>query len=524
MKNIFKTIVSAALVAGISACSSFIEEDPVGNQGLDNYFTNEEECQASINGCYQGILWDDWWQTDLMNLLSDMASDDLWMGNTTQSASEYEMVAHYNNPKAAGPLSNYWQYRYKGILRCNIAIERIANATIADTELRDRLVAEAKFIRGLQYFELVKNFGGVPYVDGMYMPSEIKGIQRSSAEDIYSYIEQDWKDAIAVLPLKSEYSSADLGRATKGAAMGYLAKAYLYQEKYDLAEKYLDSVIMSGEYQLQPEFSDVWTIETNNGVESVFDVQYIGTLSYSLGGRLSVVTGSRNDSGWSWGLPTSDLENAFLSIGDTERLKWTIVTHGDDVPGDADATNYVIKPSEHKSARINRKFYIPKAQRPEKYDDPHIPLNWRLLRYADILLMYAEASYEIGNTGNALDALNLVHTRANLTAYTSLSGTALRDAIRLERRLELACEHNRLYDLRRWNDDNGKKALCNVMGPNGTFVRYNTVTSTDPYETTNTGELQNKGYYFQEARDLLFPIPNTEVVQSGGSIVQNPNF
>lgn len=527
MKNfVNKIIIGAALILITSSCSDFLEENKTGSQTLDSYFQNETECLAQVAGCYQSMLWDDWWQVNLFNLLTDMATDDLWMGNTTQSSSEYYNISHYNNPKSGGPLSNYWQYRYKGILRCNLVIDRVATAPITDETLRARMIAEAKFIRAYQYFELVKNFGGVPLIKGLLMPNEIVGITRASAEETYAFIEQDLKDAIEVLPEKSEYASSDLGRATKGAAKGYLAKVYLYQEKYSEAETLLDEIVSSNEYALLDNFGDVWSIPTNNSVESVFEIQYISTSEYSLGGRLSVVTGSRDDSGWAWGLPTSDLENAFKSINDSVRLKWTIVKNGDDVPGDnsAKAKNYKITPASHKSARINRKFYIPYDQRPDPYDASHIPLDWRLLRYADILLMQAEAKNALNKDSEALTALNKVHTRAKLNPYTSISGTALRDAIRLERRLELACEHNRLYDLRRWTDNNGKKALANVMGSTGTFVLYNTVTSTDEYETTNEKELQNKGYYFQENRDLLFPIPNSEVVQSSGSIVQNPNF
>ena len=157
------------------------------------------------------------------------------------------------------------------------------------------------------------------------------------------------------------------------------------------------------------------------------------------------------------------------------------------------------------------------------YDSDHNNLNHRLLRYADVLLMYAEAANEEGNDSEARKALKRVRDRVSLPEVTA-SGKTLRDAIRLERRLELALEFQRLYDIRRWTDDNGKKAICNIMGENGTFVRYNMVESTDEYEITNQKENSNKGITFQENRDLLFPIPNTEVLLSGGSIAQNPNF
>ncbi|MFV0329633.1 MAG: RagB/SusD family nutrient uptake outer membrane protein, partial [Dysgonomonas sp.] len=420
---------------------------------------------------------------------------------------------------------NYWQYRYKSILRCNIVIDKVATAPITNEDLRKRIIAEAKFLRAFNYFELIKNYGGVPVITGMKLPSEIQGIQRETTEGTYAVIEQDLKDAITDLPLRSEYPSADLGRATQGAAMGYLGKAYLYQGKYSEAFKILGELINTQEYDLCTNFKDVWSVENNNNIESLFEVQYSSDISYNLGGRLPVFTGSRDDSGWSWGLPTSNLEKAFIDAGDTERLRWTIVKHGDDVPGDDtdEAKNYVISPDKHKSARINRKFYIPHDLRPSPYDSDHNNLNHRLLRFADVLLMYAEAANEEGNDGEARKALKRVRDRVSLPEVTA-SGKTLRDAIRLERRLELALEFQRLYDIRRWTDDNGKKAICNIMGENGTFVRYNMYESTDEYETTNQKENSNKGITFQENRDLLFPIPNTEVLLSGGSIAQNPNF
>ncbi|WP_101690296.1 RagB/SusD family nutrient uptake outer membrane protein [Dysgonomonas massiliensis] len=524
MKKIYKLLFTAAIVASsTTSCSDFLDQPILGKENLDTYFQTEEECLKQVTGCYQSLFSDGWWQIQAPYVGFEMSSDDLWMGNTNQSQADWYDMSHYMNSKKNGPLSNFWQYRYKGILRSNVVIERTPGAPLEES-LRNRIIGEAKFTRAFHYFDLAKNFGGVPLVTGLLMPNELVGITRASLEDTYAFIEQDLKDAIASLPLKSEYSTSDLGRATKGAAMGYLAKIYLYQEKYKEAETYLDSIVASKEYELLPEFKDVWTIASNNSIESLFEIQYKYEQGYYIGNSFTIFTGSRNDSGWSWGQPTSDLENAYINAGDTERLKWTIIKHGDDVTGDPDAKNYEIKPSEHKSARIIRKYYVPKAERPEKdYNTDKIPLNYRLMRYADILLMQAEVKNALGKDAEAREALNQVRGRVNLPEVTA-SGDELRQAIRLERRLELAYENQRLYDIRRWTDTNGKKVICNLFGKNGSFVIYNTVTSTDPYETTNQGERSDKGINFQEDRDLVFPIPENEVTRSNGSIAQNPNF
>jgi tetratricopeptide (TPR) repeat protein len=511
----------------MSSCSDFLEQPVLGRENLDTYFQSEEECLKQIAGCYQSIFWDDWWQIAKFTLTCDMCTDDMWMGNTTQDASEHFDFAHYTGNPQAEVQQNYWQYRYKGILRTNICIQRIPEAPISNENLRKRMIAEAKFIRALQYFELAKNFGGLPIVLEMAMPSDVKGITRSSLEDTYKQIEQDLTEAVPDLPLKNEYPSADLGRVTKGAAQGYLGKVYLYQGKYAEAESVLAEVTGSNQYDLLPNFGDVWSIDHNNSVESLFEIQYNSDPNYNLGGRISVVSGSRDDSGWSWGLPTSNLEKAFADADDTERLRWTIIKHNaTDVPGDPawDVDNpYIILPDEHKSARVTRKLYIPIAQRPIPYDANHIPLNYRMLRYADVLLMYAEAENALSKDSEARKALNEVRNRVRLPEVTA-SGKELRDAIRLERRLELALENQRLYDVRRWTDDNGKKYIANLMGSNGSFVLYNTVNPVDEYERTNQKERSDKGINFREDRDLVFPIPYSEITMSEGSIEQNPNY
>ena len=240
-----------------------------------------------------------------------------------------------------------------------------------------------------------------------------------------------------------------------------------------------------------------------------------------------MVVGSRDDSGWSWGLPTSDLENAFKKAGDEIRLRYTILHDGQtDVPGD-DTWNednpYPISASKHKSGRCNMKLYIPVAKRPSPYDAAHNPMNIRLMRYAEVLLMYAEVENALNHDNEAQWALNQVRERVHLSDVAA-TGTALRDAIRTERRLELALEGTRLDDLRRWKMDDGKTMMEHVFGPNGTFVKYNMEESTDPYETTNQQENSNKGINFQAPRDLLFAIPNSEITMSNGSIKQNEGY
>lgn len=548
-----------------TSCEDFLTEEVRGQQNLDTYFTTADECEAYITGCYQDITCGGWWNINTVWLLSEMCSDDAWMGNTTQSQSDYISLAHYQgNGASNGPISNFWQYRYKGILRCNVAIDRISNTELEDKELQARLVAEARFLRGYFYFELARNFGGVPLITEFKMPEEIQGITRASLENTYKFIEEDLIAAAEVLPKRSEYADADMGRATSGAALGLLGKVYLYQEKWTEARDVLQKLIpesgytgedaQTTEYDLLPNFGDVWDKDFDNSVESLFEVQYEYHATLAVGGSLSTVTGARScgaalGDGWAWCQPTANLEAAYSE--DDERREWTIIKTGcTEIKGETEenftkilndnkeisvyddcvekynlpANSLVIDPSGHKSGRIIRKYYLPLNDRPEVYNTDKSPLNHRILRYADVLLMYAEACNELSDDTHAQAALNRVRNRAGLSPV-SVTGNELRHAIRNERRLELAFEQNRLYDIRRWKDDNGKPVIANLMGENGAFVKWNTDPATrDAMEWDNQGEASDKGKSFREDRDLLFPIPLYEVTMSNGSIEQNPNW
>lgn len=551
MKKTVLYLAALAAVAGVTvACDDFLDEPVNGQQTLDSYFVTETEATSYLNGCYNALTFYGWWQVQNFWIMTDMCSDDMWMGNLAQSQSDYMSLAHYQGVgQSNGPLNNYWMHRYKGILACNVAINRIPNAHFQDTKKQERFIAEAKFLRGYYYFELVRNFGGVPIVDDFLMPDDVQGIERASAEEVWARIEQDFKDAAAALPKRSEYSSDEMGRATSGAALAFLGKSYVYQGKWSEAAKTLQDVIDSKEYDLLDDFGDVWSVDTNNSKESIFEMQTTFNETYALGNALSVVSANRTEvnDGWAWGLPTSDLEKAFIDEGDYERLKWTIIKNGaTEIPGepdfaelvakqyDAQSTQhkdmiegtYYISPDVHKSARVSRKLYIPYKKRPSKWSQDFIPLNIRLLRYADVLLLAAEAYNELGQDGPAQTYLNEVRNRVHRESVKS-TGTNLKQAIRTERRLELALEYNRLYDIRRWESlqHPGHKVIADILGPNGSFVLRNTNEATaDPYEYAATKEPSDKGRTFDESRDLIFPIPLYEIEHSNGSITQNPGW
>jgi len=540
MKKLYMMVI-AVLGISLAACNDFLDENVRGQENLDTYFQDQDDAESFIMGCYGSITEYTWWKIERMWILSDMCTDDYWMGNTGQPQEEYISLAHYQGVgQSNGSISDFWQYRYKGILRCNIALDRIPDVEM-DAEVKARLIAEAKFLRGYFYFDLVKNFGGVPLVTGFVMPHEVEGITRSSVEECYEFIKKDFSEAAANLPDRAHLPASEVGRATSGAALGFLGKVQVYNGEFAAAAKTLGDLIGTNQYDLMPDFGQVWNVDYKNNHESLFEVQNIYDETYKLGGNIPMISGNRNSGdmdGWGWGVPTANLEAAFIEAGDSERLRWTIIKNGcNEIAGEDNFEGivakqgnrngngtYYINPSDNKSCRVSRKHYVPFDKRPAKFGQESMsPLNYILLRYADVLLLYAEACNETGKDGDAREALNRVRRRVHLDEVTA-SGNELRKAIRIERRLELATEAQRLYDIRRWTDDNGKKVVCNLMGPNGSFVAWNTGSNADPVEMANQIEASDKGISFIEERDLVFPIPLYEVTMSEGRIVQNSGW
>lgn len=557
-KHIILGAAALALGLTMASCDDFLTEDVHGSQNLDTYFADEEEVNDFIGGCYFEIAKDDWWQIYNAWLQADMTTDDLWDGNTTQGDGYQDVTYFMPTAPQNGALSNFWGARYQGIYTCNTAIARIPGASMDET-LRARRIAEARFLRAFFYFDLVRYFGGVPLITEPITNGE--GITRSSVDEVYDFVEKELGEIAEILPQRSEWPATDLGRATRGAALTLLGKTQVYRGEYADAKITLKKVIDEGEYQLCPDFGDVWSVEHNNSVESIFEVQTMFSNQYNLGGSLTTITGCRNGigDGWAWGTPSADLENAYIAAGDTERLRWTIIKTGcKEIPGednfaafiennatvftqgvkdqkfldykeafgwgdDVYEEGYVIDPSQHKSARIICKYFIPTQYRQEVFNKQKTQLNHRILRYADVLLLYAEACNATNDDPSARTALNEVRERVNLAPVTS-SGETLRDAIRLERRLELAFEQNRLFDIRRWDAGNGKKVIENIMGPNGSFVTYNLGPNADMYEKYNQGQSSDKGTRFTAPRDLLYPIPSDEIQRSNGALVQNPGY
>ena len=500
-KNTYFVLLFGLL--SLLGCEEFLDQPIKGFQVSENYFATEEECRRAVFGCYESLSPDDWWQMDFFWMVGDVCSDEAFKGNSIEGDQrDFGNLANFNIHSNNEWLEFKWLYTYATISRCNLVIAKVPDSPSSEENKRI-FVAEAKFLRALSYFELVKNFGGVPLVlkeisagDGV--------VPRAAEEEVFAQIETDLQEAAWALPPKSEQSAEEIGRATKGAAQAFLSKAFVYQEKWGEALIYSDSVINSGEYNLNDPFDQVWNIHNPNGNGSIFEIQHSYHDIYYVGTALPVLARSRADGGWGFGTPSSYLEKAME--GDP-RLPWTIIKEGDYV--DADHPSYDTQLFENESGRINRKYYLNYADRPPKDEHLRSGLNHILFRYADLLLLHAEINYHEGFDASSLNAMNQVRNRVDLPPVNA-SGTNLLNAIYKERQMELAMEGHRYYDLKRTG------RLTEVIQD---FYDYNQNRSTDPYDAGHA-----KGALFRPGIHELFPVPASEIALSEYQLEQNPGY
>ena len=523
-KFLFLSSIIALLLAGPGCKKSLLTvENNSSAVQTSQYFTTVDQCNTSTEVCYQYIDWNSWWQIyNWRYLAGEAASDNAWIGNTYQAShATYNNVSEYTLDAGNDRNEAQWIQLYKGIGIFNNTIEGIQSAPI-DSGSKSKFTAELKFLRAWCYFDLVRNYGGVPIVLKTY-PANTH-LPRNTVAEVYDQLVTDLKSCTAILPRKSAYSASDKFRASAGAAWALLAKIYLYREDWANAESAALQVINPGDYNLETSFGSLWDYSYKNGQESIFEIQCASSQNPSLPSSAEYMINAVADGGWGYYSPTSDLENAYTSAGDSIRLVWTINRQGKPVVGDPNNTNFNgggYPANQSKSGRFSRKWYVPKSQRPA---NGLYSRNDIILRLADVLLIHAEACAMENKTADALTSLKKIRDRVSLPTDMSLTGLNLVNAVRTERRLEMAFEGDRLYDLRRWKDPSGAPVINSILGPNGSFVKYNTQSSTDFYETHNLIETQDKGTHFNPAIHLLWPVPNSEIVASGGVVKQNPGY
>ncbi|HUR29843.1 MAG TPA: RagB/SusD family nutrient uptake outer membrane protein [Saprospiraceae bacterium] len=480
------------MIIGAGCSDEFLERSPKGQLTFDTYFETPDHAVWATNAVYQNFR--SWGMSAFPWIgLTDIISDDADKGSALNDALPVLELDEFTFDQTNGLFHEAWSAHYHTIFRANLAILNIPNIEM-DPALRDRLIAESRFLRGYAYFRLVQWFGGVPLIDRILTDEEYYNQPRASKEEVYNFIENDFLAAIDVLPEKSEYPSSDLGRATKGAARGMLAKLYMVMHDFTRASEQAELIINSGEYNLLTRYADNFLPIGENGAESIFEINVVATPAPVAGpgsSPFNMIQGVRGvpNLGWGFNRPSDNLVAAY-EAGDPRRQA-TIIYVGEVLP---DGSTIVEDNAEVLNERYNQKAWVPAHSGLQDNG----PGNIRILRYADILLLAAEAFNEIGMPGKALDYLNQVRARARgsnnfiLPDVTTMDQDELRDRIYAERRVELAMEQNRWFDLARWG------RIVEVM---------------DPLYPA-----------FDPSKHTLLPIPQSEIDLTAGILVQNPGY
>lgn len=481
-------IASAGLLT-LSCSEDFLEKSPKAQLTEESFFQTPEHATQAVNAIYS-YLRDFSVHAFSYIGVTDIASDDADKGSVPGDAGFLQDMNDFtfdaNNTATVG----VWDGYYKGIFRANQVIEKVPEIEMEEG-LKSRLLGEARFLRAYFYFFLVRSYGGVPIIDRPLDPKEYQQ-KRHSKEEVYAFIKQDLEYAVTNLPLKSEYAVEDLGRATKGAAQAYLAKVNLFENDFQGAYDHALAVINSNEYALYPNYLEIFRQEGEHSSESIFEVSAVALEQGGGGHQFNEIQGIRGNpnNGWGFNSPSADLEAAYEE-GDPRKeatiiFNRQILPNGDVVEAD---------PNMGPDAKFSRKAYLP-VRPPSGFGNSGA--NIRLMRYADILLIASEAANELGNTEVALDYLNQVRERARQGDTTVLSDVIvtnqdeLRRAIYHERRVELAMEQQRYFDLVRQGRAQQIFAALGITWVPG--------------------------------KHEVFPIPQSEIDISGGTLEQNPEY
>ncbi|WP_316734495.1 RagB/SusD family nutrient uptake outer membrane protein [Pedobacter aquatilis] len=508
-RNIAFGLLAIIAVSTNSGCQKFLDTQrqgeytaddypyPQGGTPYDTFLFSAYSALRSYNYISDGFM-----------VATSIRSDDADKGSTPTDGGA-DVIAMDNFPALTnGRVNTLWTEYYTMINRCNTIIDQIYNNSeiIASEQQKVQAEAEARFLRGYSYFFLVRAYGRVPKIDKVL--DVTSNIPQSSPEVIYAFIESDLQFAAANLPLS--WPTKFIGRPTKGSANGILAKAYLYQKKWGMAMSLASQVMNSGQYDLSVSYNDIFSEKGENSKESVFEIQATAsaTVPTNNGVQYASIQGTRGNTtewnrGWGWNSPSAVLEAAY-EPNDPRKVRTILYSS---IAGKDNFTLYGQKaplfPSEVPNTKYNHKVLVNPTFIAAYNNRGGWWMNVRILRYADVVLMFAEAANEVGGAANttlALDALNSVRTRARIGAPTgtlpnisTADQNVLRNAIRQERRVELAMEHERFFDIVRWGID---AEAMQAAGKTG----------------------------YNPNRDRLLPIPQQQIDLSKGVLTQNNGY
>lgn len=446
-----------------SCGDSFFDLEPASSVTIDKVYKTASDYNVAVIGCYAKLQS----QVNFYTECCEYRSDNLSLGAPTAGTQDRYDIDHFTEKPSNGILSSYWANFNNNVYRCNLLLDQIDGANFAEN-LKKQYKGEAMFVRALNYFNMYRIWGGVPATKHVVSAAEALKVARYSDEQMFDLIAGDLKEIVDNNYLPETYSSADMGRATSGAAKALLGKVYLTFHKWNEAKDVLSQLI--GKYQLVSPIAQVFDVDNKNNNEIIFAVHFNKEIE------------GEGHSYW------YNLTNASDDTNQTSSLLNTFPT------GDArkDLITYV---QVEKNVRLMNKFYDTKSPTFKTVGNDQI-----LLRYADVLLMYAEAlneiQYDASEGSLALKYLNAVRQRAgisNLTAKQLPTQEKFRKGILVERQREFPYEGQRWFDLVRMG------FAKSVMAENGVEI---------------------KDY------QLLFPIPQQEIEKVGDKSIlwQNPGY
>lgn len=472
MKKIILAITILSFTLGCK--DDYLDIKQEGETNSTAFFKTQDDAMQATTAIYSFLRS---WENSAFpyQFVFGVPADDVEKGSNLGDASFINVYNNFTYTQSDDGVEGYWIGQWQAVARANQVITNVPTIEM-DAALKSRLLAEARMLRAYFYFNLVRIYGGVPIFDGLQANYNLP---RNSAEEVYNFIIADLTAAAEVLP--QSYPASEVGRVTKGAALGLLSKVYLYKKDWQKASDTSNLVIAMG-YSLDPDFNHLFRPAGEFGSESIFEVNCQCSAQYG-GSQYAEVQGVRDQYGWGFFVPTTALESAF-EPGDI-RKELTILREGETTPeGD------LIKKGDPQAGDMwNQKTYVPSSINDNACGYGSIQ-NIRILRFAEILLINAEAANELGNTAAATSNLNKVRTRATLAGTTATSQAALRTAIWQERRVELALEGDRFVDLVR-------------TGQAATVLA---------------------SYGFTAGKNEVFPIPLNSIISSQNVLTQNPGY
>lgn len=493
MKN--KILLSMLSVIMLTACSDFLDirpEDTVTSAGMD--YTKSENIFKPVSAAYASL------RSGSVHAFSYIGAFEITSDNADKGSSagdnptmnEFDIFTYQSNNTL---VSDLWTGYFDVVSSANNAIIQMPKFenTLLDATNKAytrQCAGEAKVIRAYAYFNLTRLFGRVPIIDSTLTAEQLAGKSQATTQELYTFIEKDLQEAIAVLP--ESYTKEWAGRINKYTAMAIKAKVHLYRNEWDSVASLTDRIMASGRYDLLPDFRAVFSVDNENSKESLFEIQS-STFGQSTGEttflEYAYVQGPRGNSpsnmqGWGFCTPSTNLINFFTNRKDSVRALTTFLYRGTKTP-EGDSIKMVCA-----NPVYNGKVYTPSSYNKWNYNGYGFDYNVRILRYADVLLMFAEAKAHGATTGNtsgftALSAVNKVRVRVLLSPLNSVTLQEIWD----ERRAELAMEEDRFFDLVR--TDQATSALS--------------------------------GLGFVAGKHNLFPIPSSQM-QLNSNLTQNPNY